>query len=167
MAELTQKERLQPSLLDRLTDDEPGKLQEPRDKRVLSMHKLRQSVFRDISWLLNADSLETIEHLDDYPEAAASVLNYGIKSLSGSTVSGNNLAQIERNVKQAILQFEPRILPNTLNIQMTSSEDKMNRLAMVFDIEADLWAQPLPLHLYLRTEINKMTGDVNLRDLGG
>lgn len=167
MAELTQKERLQPSLLDRLTDDEPGKLQEPRDKRVLSMHKLRQSVFRDISWLLNADSLETVENLDDYPEAAASVLNYGIKSLSGSTVSSNNLAQIERNVKQAILQFEPRILPNTLNIQMTSSEDKMNRLAMVFDIEADLWAQPLPLHLYLRTEINKMTGDVNLRDLGG
>lgn len=167
MAELTQKERLQPSLLDRLTDDEPGQLQEPRDKRVLSMHKLRQSVFRDISWLLNADSLETVENLDDYPEVAASVVNYGIKSLSGSTVSGSNLAQIERNVKQAILQFEPRILPNTLNIQMTSSEDKMNRLAMVFDIEADLWAQPLPLHLYLRTEINKMTGDVNLRDLGG
>ncbi|MBE0434411.1 MAG: type VI secretion system baseplate subunit TssE [Methylomicrobium sp.] len=167
MAELTQKERLQPSLLDRLTDDEPGQLQEPRDKRVLSMHKLRQSVFRDIAWLLNADSLETVENLDDYPEVAASVLNYGIKSLSGSTVSGGNLAQIERNVKQAILQFEPRILPNTLNIQMTSSEDKMNRLAIVFDIEADLWAQPLPLHLYLRTEINKMTGDVNLRDLGG
>jgi len=43
----------------------------------------------------------------------------------------------------------------------------MNKQAMTFDIEADLWAQPLPLHLYLRTEINTITGDVNLRDLDG
>jgi type VI secretion system protein ImpF len=34
MAELTQKDRLQPSLLDRLTDDEPDKLQESREKRI-------------------------------------------------------------------------------------------------------------------------------------
>jgi len=33
MAELTQKERLQPSLLDRLTDDEPDKLSEAREQR--------------------------------------------------------------------------------------------------------------------------------------
>lgn len=167
MAELTQKERLQPSLLDRLTDDEPGQLQESREKRVLSMHKLRQSVVRDISWLLNASSLEVVENLDDYPEVAKSVVNYGIKNLAGSSMSGTNLAAIERGVKQAIQQFEPRILPNTLNIQMTSSDDKMNQLAIVFDIEGNLWAQPLPLHLYLRTEINKVTGDVNLQDLDG
>jgi len=60
MAELTQKERLQPSLLDRLTDDEPHSQQEPRDKRVLSMHRLRESVLRDVSWLLNADSMESV-----------------------------------------------------------------------------------------------------------
>lgn len=167
MAELTQKERLQPSLLDRLTDDEPGQLAESRDKRVLSMHKLRQSVVRDISWLLNASSLETVENLDDYPEVARSVVNYGIKSLAGSSISGANLSAIEKGVKQAIQQFEPRILPNSLNIQMSSSDDKMNQLAIVFDIEGNLWAQPLPLHLYLRTEINKVTGDVKLRDLDG
>lgn len=167
MAELTQKERLQPSLLDRLTDDEPNKLQESREKRVLSMHKLRQSVLRDVSWLMNAGSLDTVENLDDYPEVANSVLNYGIKDLSGRSVSGKNLASIEKNVKQAIQRFEPRILPHTLNIQMTSSDDKMNNLAIVFDIEGSLWAQPLPLHLYLRTEINKVTGDVKLQDLDG
>ncbi|WP_305907348.1 type VI secretion system baseplate subunit TssE [Methylomarinum sp. Ch1-1] len=167
MAELTPKERLQPSLLDRLTDDEPGKKQESRDKRVLSMHKLRQSVLRDISWLMNASSLDTVENLDQYPEVARSVVNYGIKDLSGRLLSGSNLAEIERNVKQAIQQYEPRILPHTLNIHMTSSDDKMSQMAIVFDIEASLWAQPLPLHLYLRTEINKVTGDVDLRDLDG
>ncbi len=167
MAELTQKERLQPSLLDRLTDDEPGKKQESRDKRVLSMHKLRQSVLRDVSWLLNAGSLDAVVSLDEYPEVARSVLNFGIKHLAGGSISGSNLGEIEKGVKLAILNFEPRILPSSLILQMTSTEDNMNQQAIVFDIEADLWAQPLPLHLYLRTEINKVTGDVDLRDLDG
>lgn len=166
MAELTQKERLQPSLLDRLTDDEPHTQTESRDKRVLSMHKLRQLVLRDVSWLLNTDSMVSVTDLTDYPEVAKSVLNYGIKNLAGSTVAGNSLTEIEKGLKQAITLFEPRILPNTLVIRVFSSE-KMNHQAMSFDIEANLWAQPLPLHLYLRTEINKITGDVSLQDMGG
>ena len=166
MAELTQKERLQPSLLDRLTDDEPHTQVETRDKRVLSMHKLRQSVLRDVSWLFNSDSFESVTDLTDYPEVAKSVLNYGMKDLAGITMSGANLPEIEKRLKQALFNFEPRIFPNTLSIRVFSSE-LMNNQALNFDIEAHLWAQPLPVHLYLRTEINKVTGDVNLRDMGG
>jgi len=166
MAELTQKERLQPSLLDRLTDDEPHSEKEVRDKRVMSMHKLRQSVLRDISWLLNTDSLEAVIDLTDYPEVAKSVLNYGIKDLVGQAVTGINLFDIEKEIKQALDTFEPRLLRNTLSVQIYSS-DNMDHQAISFDIEANLWAQPLPLHLYLRTEINKITGDVNLSDMGG
>jgi type VI secretion system protein ImpF len=165
MAELTQKERLQPSLLDRLTDDEPHTQVESRDKRVLSMEKLRQSVLRDVSWLLNADSFESVADLTDYPEVAHSVINYGIKNLAGTTVVGASLSEIEKKLKQAITIFEPRILPNSLTVRVFSS-DMMNQQAISFDIEANLWAQPLPIHLYLRTEINMLTGDVNLRDMG-
>ena len=39
--------------------------------------------------------------------------------------------------------------------------------AMFFDIEAELWAQPLPLRLFLRTEIDLENGGVNVSDLGG
>jgi len=166
MAELTQKERLQPSLLDRLTDDEPQQKQEMRNKRVMSMHKLRKSVLRDISWLLNTDSLETVMDLTDYPEVAKSVLNYGIKDLAGRAVAGIHSSEIEKGLKQAVNVFEPRILSNTLSVQVFTSET-MNQHAMSFDIQANLWAQPLPLHLYLRTEINKITGDVSLRDMAG
>ncbi|WP_404361241.1 type VI secretion system baseplate subunit TssE [Methylotuvimicrobium sp. KM1] len=166
MAELTQKERLQPSLLDRLTDDEPNNRVESRDKRVLSMQKLRQSVLRDVSWLLNADSFESVADLTDYPEVAQSVINFGVQNLAGSSVVGADLTNIERKLKQAITVFEPRILPNSLSVKVLSA-DVMNHQAISFDIEANLWAQPLPIHLYLRTEIDVLTGDVNLRDMGG
>ncbi len=166
MAELTPKERLQPSLLDRLTDDEPDKQQESRDKRVLSMTRLRESVLRDVSWLLNCDSYESVNRLNDYPEVKSSVVNYGIRNLAGSAIAGVSLEDIEKELKRAITYFEPRILAETLSVRVFST-DEMNHHSLNFDIEASLWAQPLPLHLYLRTEINKITGDVNLLELNG
>jgi type VI secretion system protein ImpF len=42
----------------------------------------------------------------------------------------------------------------------------MSHNAMRFDIEAELWAQPLPLRLFLRTEIDLETGSATVMDLG-
>src|SRR4030095_2997094 len=87
VAELTQKERLQPSLLDRLTDHEPEQRQESREKRILSPNKLRESVRRDLTWLFNTPNLATVEDLDRFPLVAESVVNYGLPSLAGRTTS--------------------------------------------------------------------------------
>ena len=70
MAELTQKERLQPSLLDRLTDDSPTERRESRDKHVISPSRLRECVRRDLTWLLNTANLATVEDLTDHPHVA-------------------------------------------------------------------------------------------------
>ena len=43
-------ERLQPSLLDRLTDEEPTSQVESRDARVIDIRRLREIVQRDLSW---------------------------------------------------------------------------------------------------------------------
>lgn len=166
MAELTQKERLQPSLLDRLTDDEPDKVQESREQRVLSLTKLRQSVLRDMAWLLNSGTFEAVQNLEDYPFIKRSVINYGIPDLAGSTLSGVNAQEIERNVRQAIWDFEPRILKNSVKITVSTS-NTMNQNAITFDIEGDLWMQPLPLRLYLKTELDLETGIMDVMDKGG
>ena len=49
MPELTPQERLQPALLDRLTDEQPDHAQEPRERRVMSKSRLRQAVLRDLA----------------------------------------------------------------------------------------------------------------------
>ena len=38
---------------------------------------------------------------------------------------------------------------------------------MCFDIEAELWAQPLPLRLFLRTEIDLENGGVKVSEADG
>ena len=166
MAELSQKERLQPSLLDRLADDEPDKVQESREQRVLSLSRLRQAVLRDLVWLLNTASFDTHQDLDDNPFVSHSVLNYGIRDLGGTTLSSANLPEIQKQIRQAILDFEPRILPESLLVKIAASDNVMNQNAMTFDIEGDLWAQPLPLRLYLRTELDLETGNMDVIDKG-
>jgi len=166
MAELLPSERLQPSLLDRLCDDEPTNSKESREQRVLSVRRLRQSVLRDIAWLLNAVSLESVQDLENYPEAARSVLNFGIPDLSGHTITKSQIVDIEKRIRKVILDFEPRILPNTLSIKVVST-DSYNHNAMNFEIEGDLWMQPVPLRLYLKTQLDLETGNVVVTDKTG
>ncbi len=167
MAELTQQERLQPSLLDRLTDDEPSTGQESRDKRVLSMRRLRESVLRDLAWLLNASRLEALQDLSNHAFAARSVINYGMPDVTGLTASGMDVALIERAVRDAIWDFEPRILKNTVKVTARTSADEMTHNALTFDIEGELWAQPVPLRIYLKTELDLEVGAVTVAEHSG
>ena len=166
MAELRQQERLQPSLLDRLTDEEPDKKQESRDSRVLSLRRLREAVMRDLSWLCNCGNLETTEDLEPYPEVARSVLNFGVRDLSGQTTAGIDEQRIARQLRQAILDFEPRILRKALNVRVEAAADRMSGNALTFYIEGELWAQPVPMHLFLRTDVDLETGSVNVTSNG-
>ena len=167
MAELTTKERLQPSLLDRLTDDEPENTQESREKRVLSPSRIRDSVKRDLSWLFNAVHLSTVEELEDYPQVQRSVLNYGFPDLAGRTVSTVDTATMERVMRRVIWDFEPRLIRNSVKVKLVADPDKMGHNAMSFTIEADLWSQPLPMRLYLKTELDLEDGTVKISEVGG
>jgi type VI secretion system protein ImpF len=158
MAELTPRDRLQPSLLDRLTDHEPFKREESRDQRVLSLAKLRECVMRDLTWLLNSEKLPKNEKAEECPEAMRSVINYGIPSLSGSAASGIDSSALEREILEAIRTYEPRLIRDSVVVRSVYSDEDMSGRALTFEIEADLWAQPLPLHLYLQTQLDLETG---------
>ncbi len=166
MAELGQKERLQPSLLDRLRDDEPGKAQESRDKRILSVSKLRESLKRDLAWLMNAGNLSDVQDLSEYPLVEASVLNYGMPDLTGITASGADVTAIERRLRQAIQTYEPRIVKNSLRVNAVTG-DEMTPNAIVFEIKCDMWSEPVPERLYLKTEIDLESGGVRIADSSG
>ncbi len=167
MAELRNPEHLLPSLLDRLTDDEPEKKTEVKEKRGLSKAKLRQSVLRDLNWLFNNSNLTTVQNLDAYPEVAKSVLNYGMPHFSGHTVSGIDAAESERLLRQAICDFEPRIIRRTIKVRLDVDEQQMGHNAMTFDIDAELWALPVPLQVYLKTELDLEAGNMQVYDYSG
>ena len=166
MPELTPQERLQPALLDRLTDDEPEKKQELREHRVLSKSRLRQAVLRDLAWLFNCTRLESGTELANAPYARRSVVNFGLPALSGRVASSLDVNDLERAIRQAILDFEPRILPGTLQVRALVRSSELDHHNVIgVEIQGQLWAQPVPLELLVRTEIDLETGKVEIADL--
>ncbi len=158
MAELTPQEKLQPSLLDRLTDEEPHTKVESRDKRVLSLNKLRESVIRDLGWLLNTGHLEAVVDLDAYPEVKSSTLNYGMTDLTGIPASGVDVREVESMIRESIRIYEPRVLPESLKVSVHLDRNRMSHNALTFRIEGELWSQPIPVRLYLKTEVDLEDG---------
>ncbi len=166
MADKTLVERLQPSLLDRLTDSDPGNPKETRETRVIDIVRLREIVQRDLSWLLNTNSMESmIEDPEDYPNVLSSVLNYGVREVSGEFSTMRRADLIRASIERAITVFEPRIVPGSAMVDL-HPEEKGADMFVSFDIRAAMWAQPVPLELYLRSRVDVTTGEVELERRG-
>jgi type VI secretion system protein ImpF len=95
------------------------------------------------------------------------VLNFGLPALCGETASTLDLIDLEQTIRQAILDFEPRIVPASLQVRALASAavlEQHNVLSM--EIRGHLWALPVPLELLLRTDVDLESGTVEIRDLG-
>ena len=170
-------DRLQPWLLDRLTDDDVGSREEPVERRVISRATLKRVVLRDLGWLLNATAPASKDEWREYSEVQRSVLNYGMPPLSGRPISSLDLREVEQAVRHAIVTFEPRILPASLEVTANYKEFTFGRGAasagdlldchnvLTVELKGLLWAQPASLELLVRTEIDLETGQVALTDL--
>jgi len=163
MAESVAQDRLQPALLDRLVDDEPQRKRESEEQRALTRQALRAAVLRDLGWLFNATGMGLAMNDRHHPNVARSVLNYGLPMLSGQFTSSLQRVNLEQALKSAIQQFEPRILPRTLEVQLVMEGpalDSHNRVAL--QIKGMLWAQPVPLEFLLRSNIDLEEGRVEM-----
>ncbi|WP_148715777.1 type VI secretion system baseplate subunit TssE [Chitinolyticbacter meiyuanensis] len=159
------RERLMPALLDRLTDTQPTQRSEA-DMPGQGSAALRTAVLRDLGWLLNATSLAAGVDLSRFHEARRSVLNYGVLPLAGKRVSELDCQELANGIRLAILHYEPRLLPDSVEVACVSHLDTLAlRNELAFEIRARLWAQPYPLAFMVRSELDLESGHTVLRDL--
>ncbi|MBO9688273.1 type VI secretion system baseplate subunit TssE [Roseateles chitosanitabidus] len=158
------RDRLQPALLDRLTDEDPFDRVEAEERRVMSKSQLRQAVLRDLGWLFNA--IQPLgRDADPYARVSESVLNFGLPALSGQLASKVDVHLLEKAIRQAIVRYEPRILPDTLEVRAVEANSVLDTHNVIeFDIRGHLWSQPVPLEILLRTQMDLEAGQVEVRE---
>jgi len=162
------KDRLQPALLDRLTDHEPHKRTEQPDAVFVNEARLRDALLRDLGWLLNArDAWDHID-MEGLEHVQRSVINYGMPPLAGQLLSVLDWKDVEKNIRNSILAFEPRILPKTLTVTLQASEEQLNQHnTLQFEIRCQFWSMPYPIELLIKTSMDLETGQVSLQNLRG
>ncbi|WP_299871155.1 type VI secretion system baseplate subunit TssE [uncultured Cocleimonas sp.] len=135
------------------------------EKSIGTLNKISACVKRDLTWLFNCNNMCEDQLLkESYAEIETSVLNYGLPDLTGKTASSINVIELEGIIKQTILRFEPRIIPKTLEVQLHEDEESMNHNSLIIEISGDVWTDPVPVHLHLRTQIDLESGNVDVID---
>jgi type VI secretion system protein ImpF len=147
--------RVTPSVLDRLIDFEPRESREAPKSRSNSLSELKQSIRRDLEWLLNTRChTEGIE--GELTEAKRSLAFYGMPDIVG--VNAQSHAEQQRMIKAmdtAIRFFEPRFLNLKVTMEPISTVDRQ----LKFKIEASLDVDPAPEPIVFDTVLQMGSGE--------
>lgn len=129
-----------------------------------SLERLEDCVKRDLSWLFNTTNLCLDEdEQNSFDEIKSSVLNYGLPDLTGKTASSINIRELEKILRQTILNFEPRLNPKKLKVVLHADDSLMNHNSLVFEISGELLTQPYPTHLHFLTTLDLESGDAEVK----
>jgi type VI secretion system protein ImpF len=166
-ARLTEEQK---ELLEHVVMLEQRRRFESREQRVMSLERLKQSVLRDLAWLLNTEYLEAAYSLEGYPEVRSSVLNYGIPSIVGLTITDLDASMrggLAKTLRDAIVRFEPRLEPDSIVVRTHADKEQMDGRTLTFEIEAELIAEPAPLRLLLTSVVDLESGHAMLSERAG
>lgn len=163
---------LLPTLFDRLRDDAPSITTETATAYAVSSTQLRDIVQRDLAFLLNTVNAEDLIDRSRHAAAAASSVNFGVPPLTGTHVADRRWADMERNIRRAIADYEPRLLPGSVSVEPVRSA-RANRgdparknlhdgHVLQFEIRALIDARPYPLSLTVQSAVDLETSRVRV-----
>lgn len=113
-----------------------------KPRQVITEAVLRREVARDLDALLNTIALESTLDMDGTPWARKSVLNFGLPDIALRTIDETGVNEIPEEIRAAIVNFEPRIAPETLRIERDKKVDPLD-LKIRFLIRAELVRHPV------------------------
>lgn len=123
---------------------------------------LRATVRREIAWLLNTINLDAAIDLDPFPQVQTSVLNYGVPDLAGKALSHRAIMQRARDIRKAIIQFEPRFEESSLVVETTDQIERENSITFV--IRGDITSAVSVMPIQIKTDIEADSAAVSVRE---
>ena len=160
----TELERsVQPSLLDRLTDEHPTQPADARVTRDESVRQYRASVQRDVAWLFNTRR-SIVDVPDRYAELLRSVHEFGIPDttvVAVGTPEGQH--ELEKMLQEALERFEPRLANPRVRIM---DADQVSAPQVRFTVEAVLRMDPSPEAVVFDAVLEVARNEYEVRDVG-
>jgi len=130
----------------------------------ISEPALRREVSNDLADVLNTINLDAAIGLEDAPEVARSVLNFGFPDLAAMTIDESRLLTLSRDIEQALRTFEPRLDAQTLKVARDPYIDS-DALMIKFFVKADLRAEPMNVAVEFFAEVELDTAKIKVERL--
>ncbi len=154
---------LQPSVLDRLIDEDPDRQSDQPKSRGQSLAELRAAVRRDLEAILN-----TRHRCRSWPAALTelerSLLNYGIPDFTSAFMGTEASREWFREaVEDAIRRCEPRF--QRVDVRLMDNADRLDR-TIRFRVEALIHADPAPEPIVFDSTIEPSTHNISVVSRG-
>lgn len=166
MAGFRAQDRLRPPFWDRLTAD-PSAVTSAALR--IDARQLITAVRRDIERLLNTRRTDLLD-LGDLPEAASSLLAFGLPDLANySGRSARDRRALCELIAELLVKFEPRLVPASIRVDYVDGGQKIGLPSASqarFRIRAMLHVEPLRQPVAFDTAVDMETSEVKLEDSG-
>lgn len=133
-------------------------------RQPVSEPVLRREVARNVASVLNTVHLAAAEDLTAFRRVRTSILNYGIPDLSGTTIDENTVDQIAATIREALIVYEPRIIPRTIVAERDESVS-VEELRVRFTVQAQLRFEPLDIPVEFIAEVDNESGKFRIERL--
>ncbi|EIF31108.1 type VI secretion system lysozyme-related protein [Burkholderia sp. Ch1-1] len=154
---------LLPTLLDRLRDDAPQRLTEAPSEYTVTRSQMRDIVQRDLAFLLNTTSMEDLIDRKRHPHAASSTVNFGVPPLAGAFTAARKWDDIEKIIRSAITEFEPRLISDSLSIAPLAGVDAaVHYNVLAFEVRGMIRMDPYPLEFMVQSSLDLETSQLNV-----
>ncbi len=133
-------------------------------RRGANENQLKRNLEIDLSNLMNTVDLGSCLDIEDHAFVQRSVLNYGLRDLSHLTSDEVRSLDIVRGLKEALLNHEPRLIGDTLNVKLRPGFDDIEQ-KIAFDVTAEMACRPVDIPLEFVAEIDVGSGKVKLSNV--
>jgi type VI secretion system protein ImpF len=145
------------SVMDRLSGTHGG-------SGAIGLREIKQSVFRDLQWLLNSRRWWPTE-FEPLEEIPTSILNYGVPDTSTySWVAAEDQRKVCSVIENVIKTFEPRLVPRTIRVSLVEREG-VDDFSVRMRIEAVLAVDPFTEAVSFDTDIDVDTGGFQMKSM--
>ena len=154
MARSTTETLVTQSVLDRLmtVEDRPT-------TRSQSLRYFKEALKRDLEWLLNTRQ-PPIPELVDYPQARASVINFGLPDISSLGLSSaSDHGRLRKAIETCLRNFEPRLMDVRVTLEGSDTADRRLR----FHIEGNMKLDPAPEEISFDTILELSSGEYKVK----
>lgn len=133
-------------------------------RRGIDETLLKRNLVADLLSLINTVDLGSVTDLSDFDYVRQSVLNYGLPDLTRLTSEEIEVLEIADHLRTALLQHEPRLIPETLRIEREEEFDDVNQ-RIRFNVSAEMFCRPVDVPIDFVAEIDIASGTVTLSRL--
>lgn len=154
MARSTTETLVTQSILDRLTD-----IEEWPATRLQSVRFFRDSLKRDLEWLLNSRQ-PPLPQLANWPAAKTTVINYGLPDITSlGLMSSSDQRSLRLAIEACLRAFEPRLTDVRVTLESTDTTDRRLR----FHIEGNMRLDPAPEEIAFDTVLDLSSGEYKVK----